>query len=489
MLSSTRKRGSAPRSRRIGRDRPLLERLEERCLLDAGGLDLAFGAEGLVLTDVGDTVDQASLVAVQEDYKILVAGVRAPAMPGPYMYPNLEQPLALVRYNRDGSLDTSFDEDGIVLTEMNGTGAPTDLVVQPDGKILLAANRGDFGSSVLRYNRDGSLDTSFDEDGIASVPSGYYYYGSGGKLFVQEDGKFLLARNSSSGLQLVQYNPDGSLDTSFDDDGIAIAAPPENYMYHQQFEFQPDGKIVAAASAGSGRLTLVRYNPDGSMDDTFGEAGIAVSSIAQANPNDLVVAPDGKILVSQADTLIRFDAEGMLDPSFDGDGVVAITADSAGPLAVQPDGKILVASTETADFSLIRYNDGSVDSEFAEEGQALTDMGGIESVADVLVQPDGQILIVGSSNGDFALVRHLGVPLPEVVALSTADGIATFDPATGIWYRRNQANAGATDFEPVEYGLPGWHPLVGDWDGNGSTTIGVVDPSGFADPVLVPGGR
>ena len=125
--------------------------LEDRTVPVAGALDTSFGYGGFVVTSIGDSVDHASKVAVQPDGKILATGYAV--SPGGYT------DIALVRYNSDGSLDASFDSDGVVITSITvKSDYSYDLVVQPDGKIVVGgacSDGGDLDFCLVRYNPDG----------------------------------------------------------------------------------------------------------------------------------------------------------------------------------------------------------------------------------------------------------------------------------------------------------------------------------------------
>jgi uncharacterized delta-60 repeat protein len=213
-------------------------------------------------------------VKVQSDGKILVVGFTT--INGTY-------DIALVRYNTDGSLDTSFDTDGIVTTRIGHSNDTGDSVtVQADGKILVAGytwNGSNYDFALVRYNTDGSLDTSFDTDGIVTTD----LIGSndqGYKVTVQSDGKILLRgytdKSGNTEVLEVQYNTDGSLDTSFGNNGILITAPTGN-DFGNTVTYQTDGKILVVGNTWNGSNTdivLVRYNSDGTTFDTsFGNNG------------------------------------------------------------------------------------------------------------------------------------------------------------------------------------------------------------------------
>ena len=162
--------------------------------------------------------DYGYSVAVQSDGKILVAGTS---------YTGSKYNFALARYNTNGALDTTFDGDGKLTTSIStGTDRAYSVAVQADGKILVAGESNfDFG--LVRYNTNGSLDTTFDGDGKLTTPigSGYDF---GRSVAVQADGKILVAGYGSNGsnndFALVRYNRNGSLDTTFDGDGKLTTA-------------------------------------------------------------------------------------------------------------------------------------------------------------------------------------------------------------------------------------------------------------------------
>ena len=224
-----------------------------------GSLDSSFGTGGKVFTAVGSGNDFAESVAIQSDGKIVVAG---------YSYNGSNDDFALVRYNTDGSLDTSFDSDGKVTTDVgSGSDVANSVAIQSDGKIVAAGysfgNSGDF--ALVRYNTDGSLDTSFDSDGKVTTE-----VGSGGdvawSVAIQSDGKIVAAGYSYNGsnddFALVRYNTDGSLDTSFDSDGKVTTDVGSGSDVANSVAIQSDGKIVAAGNSKNGNyrdFALVRY--------------------------------------------------------------------------------------------------------------------------------------------------------------------------------------------------------------------------------------
>ncbi len=185
--------------------------------------------------------------------------------------------FALVRCNADGSLDTTFDGDGKLTTDFaGGDDRAYDLAVQSDGKIIAAGyatgTSADF--ALARYNADGSLDTTFDGDGKLTTD----FAGNGDTIYsveLQTGGKIVAAgynnNPANDDFALARYNADGSLDTSFDGDGMVVTdlAGGDDAAYG--LALLGDGRLVAA---GYGYLNksdfgAVRYNADGSLETSF----------------------------------------------------------------------------------------------------------------------------------------------------------------------------------------------------------------------------
>jgi uncharacterized delta-60 repeat protein len=192
----------------------------------------------------------------------------------------------VARYNANGSLDTSFDGDGKLTTAFVSDGVAHDVAVQSDGKIVVAGytysgSNNDF--AVVRYNADGSLDTSFGAGGKVITD-----FGSAGdhgySLALQSDGKIVVAGGTGAvgaySLALARYNTDGSLDTSFDGDGrVSTAIGSSSVGYG--VAIQPDGKIVVTGEGGTGNyyFAVARYNSDGSLDTSFDGDGRVTTAI------------------------------------------------------------------------------------------------------------------------------------------------------------------------------------------------------------------
>lgn len=329
-----------------------------------GSLDASFDSDGKVTTEFGSSPSGLG-VAVQADGKIVVSG--------PSSYSNF---TTLVRYNADGSLDTSFDADGKVITTFN-SGVAQGVTLEPNGKILVvgysysSSSNADF--ALLRYNTDGSLDTSFDSDGKVSTDLGNSDIAY--SVVVQADGKILVAGSSSQNFALVRYNANGSLDTSFDGDG-AITTDFGAVDEGRSVALQADGKIVVAGVTSGGAFAVARYTSEGTLDASFGIGGKVITSFTNGGyAQSVAVQSDGKILVAGYDygddnfVLVRYNTNGGLDTSFDYDGKVFANfggSDAAFSMLIQPDGKIVLAGRSSDNFALARFNpDGSPDNTFS----------------------------------------------------------------------------------------------------------------------------
>ena len=387
-----------------------------------GSLDSSFDGDGIAITPLSSRNDMAKAVLLQPG-KVVVAGY------GEITAYNLD--FAIVRYNlTDGSLDTTFDGDGKRTDDVGNTRATAKAVaIQTNGKIVVAGSTDNGYFGVMRYNADGTLDTSFDGDGKAATAISSVF-DTANALAIQSDGKIIVAGYANGNFGLVRYNIDGSLDTSFDGDGKVTTniAGPVNAV-----AIQADGKIVVAGKSynGSNFLFLVaRYNVNGSLDTSFDGDGKVITPIGTGNDvaNGIAIQLDGKIVVAGYSSngtnddfaIVRYNSDGSLDSSFDGDGKqttpIGPGTDQGNALSIQTNGKIIVAGVahilSTDDFAVVRYNtDGTLDTSFHGNGKTTTAVGAGNDTGNALaIQTDGKIVVAGSSfngtNDDFAIVRY-----------------------------------------------------------------------------------
>jgi uncharacterized delta-60 repeat protein len=429
----------------------------------AGELDPAFNGTGKQTLDVGGTMfgggyDTAAGVVVQPDGKIVVAvnanddGLRH---------------FGVLRYNPNGSLDTSFNGTGLVLTDfgVGGQNIPYGMALQSDGKIVLVGEAGG-RVGLARYNTDGTLDATFGGDG--KVVTSETPFKSGRDVVIQPDGKLVVAMEYVDGgnvhwLSLIRFNADGTLDTDFGEfeDGWARLRSNINVPGGAWFDsntrgiaLQSDGKIVLVGygvvqfqNGQTEDIEITRFNDDGSWDTTFGLERTDFG-LTSDQGHDVAVLPDGKILVAGNSggnfALVRYDTDGALDTTFNGTGKVTTdfggSDDSASAMILQGDGKIILCGWTNSggayDFALARYNaNGTLDTSFDDgDGKLITPIGsGNDFGIAVAQQADGAIVAAGSADGssntDVAVARYTN-PVPEIVVeqpggAGLTDGSAT----------------------------------------------------------------
>lgn len=478
-----------------------------------GSLDTSFDGDGMVTTDVFvGSFEEAWSSVIQPDGKLLLGGVSG-----------ANNGLTLVRYNTDGSLDQTFDSDGKASTTVGVSGGiANSIAVQSDGKIVAGSQArvvpglpATYDFAAVRFNSDGSLDSTFGTGGKVTTDLGSADE-DGRSILIQADGRIVLAGSSNSNFAAVRYNTDGTLDTSFDGDGIVLTnfdnvpiAFARDLAYG--VGIQADGKIVSAGESYRS-LAVARHNPDGTIDTTFSGDGMVMTGVAgkQLRGLDLVIQPDGKTVVAgqiwdlngggsnpnnYEFLLARYNADGSLDNSFDGDGMVitdlgGFTGEFAAAVVLQPDGKIIAAGGSAGDFALARYNiDGSLDTSFAGDGTVKTSIlsaGSDDTASAVTLQPDGKIVAAGGAGGNFAVARYN--PDGSLDTSFSSDGkhttiVGSFAAASSVAIQddgkivlggsgRTGASQDEYDFAVVRYNPNGTLDTTFDTDGRLTTPIG-----------------
>jgi uncharacterized delta-60 repeat protein len=397
----------------------------------AGDLDSSFSRNGKATIRVAGGSNFVGGVAIQADGKIVVAGQAG-------------SKFALVRYRRNGTLDPTFGGDGVVTTNLTrrADGARA-VAIQPNGKIVAAGFAGGRGGrfALVRYRSNGNLDRTFSLNGIKLTnftrgPD--HAFG----LALQSDGKIVAAGGTRlfSGrgrFALARYKRDGTLDTNFSTDGKVTTDFTSSADRADGVAIQSDGKIVAAGAAamfthtGESGFALARYNSDGTLDPSFDADGKVTTHFGSIDEraSGVAIQADGKIVAAgtsgqtEFDTdskfaLARYNNDGTLDTSFDGDGLVTTNFSSDfdgadGGVAIQPDGKIVAAGHRLfLSFALARYNsDGTLDTSFSGNGKVTTKFHCCSQSAEaVAIQANGKIVAAGDVGESlkFAVVRYLG---------------------------------------------------------------------------------
>jgi uncharacterized delta-60 repeat protein len=462
-----------------------------------GDLDPSFGGgDGVQTIGVTPTgQDSGTDVAIQPDGKIVVAGY-SDTDPGP----TLNVDLVLVRFDAAGNPDPSFGGgDGIVTTAMSAFPGNTDfglaiaLAADGSGAIFVAgqsytdAGNENSDFAVAKYTSTGALDNSFSGNGKATtavapttnVDAAY-------SVFVQSDGKVVAGgladmdpslSGSDVNFALVRYNSNGTLDATFDGDGVpgngivtTPIGPAAGYDAALSVASAPGDRIVAAGSASMGGATgldgaVVRYLSDGKKDTSFDTDGIRTQAIGPGTNGDTfadaAVYADGRILAAGTSdvgpgntdgqyALVRFNENGSLDPSFSGDGIQtagiapSLRADRAEAIALEPGGKVVAGGSsimepDTDRYSLARFSsDGALDTSFAAPaGMTSTAIAtdGIDRINGLALQGDGAIVVAGESDfsggggQEISLARYLGDP-PAATPKGNAGPDSNIDPVS-----------------------------------------------------------
>jgi len=341
-----------------------------------------------------------------------------------------------------GDLDGSFSGDGKAVTDFTpGQDWASAVVVQPDGKIVVAGESG-YGKGarfgLARYRANGTLDPSFGGDGkvTTNLTTGIDFAYD---MALQADGKIVvtgeagyLSRDPRIGV--TRYNLDGTLDGSFGGDGKVVTDVTPREDWGDGIAIQADGKIVVGGGCGysdalkKGSVCAVRYNADGTLDGSFGAGGAKRVDVTATRDwaNSVTLQNDGAVVLAGESgfgtrnpnfVVVRLDATGARDPSFGADGVrtIAVTGnhDAALAVGVQADGKIVAAGgagwtrTVPSRFAAVRLlADGSLDPSFSGDGIRTAAMPIRNSGANGLaIQPDGKLVLVGSAGGQIAVAR------------------------------------------------------------------------------------
>lgn len=346
------------------------------CLNPDGGLDVNFGnqtvwnAQNNYFATIGITIEDAQVVSTTANAVVVLPN--GSIVVGTTYYTG--EGFALQGFYSSGWLDeANFGNDGTVITNFGSYARLYALTTQSDGKIIAAGEASDGGSNtfaISRYYGNGGIDYNFSFDGKVTTN-----FGSNGAsaraVAVQPDGKIVAAGSYSVQCALARYNSDGTLDNSFGSNGKVLTAIGDE-SFINAIVIQPNGKIVVAggsiSSGFQGNYTLVRYNTNGTLDASFGVGGI--TTVSDGFFTGIAIQPDGKIvatgsrLTSQTIDVVRFNANGTRDNTFGVQGFAYPVYGAEGrAIGIQPDGKIVAAGisiggTPNWKFCVVRYLSG-----------------------------------------------------------------------------------------------------------------------------------
>lgn len=411
-------------------------------LAQAGTLDVGFATAGMYVQDFG-AQDNLTKLRVQADQKIVAVGTA--------LTPAFSGQLLVVRLNPDGSLDDTFNGTGTLMIGAFNESYGYDLFFQPDGKIVVVGARADlnfqFSMLALRLNADGSLDDSFGTGGFSepeiSAADDFAY-----AVAPLPNGQMLLAGTATDGAfnnqpVVVRLNADGSIDQSFGDNGVASLPVSNQDNKFWNIGLQSDGRIVASGHidqglTGGGQFNqdvlVARFTADGQLDAGFGTDGTVVKPISTElieSAFAMVLGPDDEVFLGGYTTLpdfsfdafvMKLGADGSDDAAF-GTGGLAIFDNAAQDvftgLALQPDGKLLACGTsggfffDPRDQLVARYTvGGALDNSFDLDGFSLYSVAGnFDEANAITLQADGKIVTAGKANtganNDITVFRYV----------------------------------------------------------------------------------
>ncbi len=480
---------------------PLLLVVSLNVIAGPGDLDPTFGNFGKVISSPDDSnLTWGNGIAVQADGKIVMSGDSSATLTS----------ILVARYNADGSPDSGFGTNGLILIPFTGVQIQrARVVIQADGKIVVAStlwtamNPAATDIAIARLHPNGSLDTSFDGDGKAIVDFNEILSSTYGEhittIKLADDGKIVIGAQAyatiGNNFVFAKLNGDGSPDATFGTNGkfADVFHPAPNYDTLTDIAVLPNGQLVAVGylvgptSGGNYRITF-KINPAGTAREWSFQQGAPNSAGIGQSFNSAVALPDGKVIVggrfNNRVTLWRFNPDGSIDSTFA--NPTGTPDGQANSVALQSDGKIVVCVSGNGyhSFSVVRYNaTGTLDATFAANGFASASLlGGGDNGLKVVIGPDGKIVVGGTTQTltapyqyYFGMVRYRGGAfVPDGRADFDYDGdnradISVFRPSNGTWY----LNRSTSGFTAITFGNSTDRIVPADYDGDLKADIAI----------------
>ncbi|PYT01984.1 MAG: hypothetical protein DMF63_03885 [Acidobacteria bacterium] len=452
--------------------------------------DPTFDGAGYRLQPVGAGSGHGYSLAIQSDGKIVVGGSTRIG--------NESDKLALIRLNADGTLDTSFGSGGTAFSPMGMYSSiwEVKVVIQSDGKILLGSTarltqQSREAFTVLRFMSSGVLDTTFNGTGYATANVPNSLLDTCHSMDLQADGKIVLVGSTleevpgdisgNRDIAIVRFNANGSLDSTFDSDGIVKVGALNPDEEGHAVLVQADGKIIVGGreTTDRERYLLTRFNANGSTDTSFGTGGWNIFAVDFVNNNftSLARRSDGRILAAGGGKTLRFSVDGARDMSFGANGVSTVPGTiESGEIRVIAGDKFLLANR----YGVRRFMpNGAIDTNF---GRDFTVSGNNCYSHSISVQSDGKAVLGGvcTNSSDqierFAVARFQENRTKRYLDFDGNEGtdISIYRPANGQWWY-----LGSLFYQIVagQFGTSTDRPVPAEFSGDGKTDLAVFRPS------------
>jgi len=445
-----------------------------------GARDLSFGSRGVSAYQAGDTYHYANAIVLQPDGKLISVGGIQRCDASSCNYDSL-----LVRFNQNGTLDNTFGNNGAVIADhLNQNDMVFAVALQPDGKIVVAAEGSSAQASqtnvlafkIMRFLPSGARDASFGTNGLA-IESFDDRDAAPQSMFIQPDGRIVVAGTNDGLLFIARFNPNGSLDAGFGTNGKIVANSYD--VSKVQIARQSDGKIIVAGlSFRAGGLKLIRFNSNGTLDAGYGSGGTVISNSGDYySYRAIALQPDDKLIVgasnnhpgSRVPTLIRFNADGSVDSSFAAErGEVLINncmdcTEKPTKILLLPDGRFYVVGFNADStflpkaLAITRYlSNGTIDKSFGFRGSSQFKpdnngyYSGFSNVLDAVLQPDGKIAFTSYWLGTAPAQKKIfvgriasTVTPPAMRGDFDGDGktdFAVYRPSSSFWFALNSSD-------------------------------------------------
>ncbi len=380
---------------------------------DSGSIDTSFGTNGIVTFD-NEEYNEAVSATIDADGKIVVTGyIKHPNSPN--------NKMALWRYNTDGTADTTFGTNGVVIYEDTMTSGGVSVAIDPSGKIVVSGSSrvnlpgAENQMTIWRYDTNGMPDLSFNGTGMVSDSTVNREIGLSVTLDAQD--RIVVTGFSDNGtvedMAIWRYTNDGSPDTTFNGSGkltVPNAAGDDNGRW-VTIDSHHNIVVAGVTNSGSDAMAVWRYTENGTVDTTFGTNGVV--TYPDGAGMSATIDPQGRIIVTGYHhngpktemALWRYTNGGTADTAFGTNGLVTYSEEDINigtSVIVDADGRIITtgASMNTfpeADMAIWRYStDGVADSTFGTNGVVKYDDGGYEQGWSVRLDSDGKIIIAGS---------------------------------------------------------------------------------------------